>query len=786
MASAFSIPFTPANTATGPLPRVPITPLIGREQAIAELRTFLLDAETRLLTLTGPGGSGKTRLAQQLAIDLQNAFHSGTRFIALASVTEPEHLLRAIATEFGVREEANRSLADLVAAELSAHELLLVLDNFEQLVDAAPAVSLLLSQCPRLAIVVTSRVPLHIQGEQEFPVPPLALPGAHRATSVAEVASCASIALFVARARAVNLSFVLDDRNARTVAEICLRLDGLPLAIELAAARMKVLSAEALLARLSNRLRVLIGGARDLPARQRTLRDTISWSYDLLLPDEQTLFRRLAVFVGGFTLDGAAAVAGEIDALDGVTSLVDKSLLLRADTAGTMRFMMLETIREFALEHLLMSGEAADVQRTHAVWYADLAEHGRAGVFSNAHYAWLDRLEAEHENLRAGLTWAAEHDDILLLRFTAGLWVFWEIRGYFSEGRDWLLRAIGAGSHPVSPALAQSLAGAALISTVSGDPDAAQRLADEGVRIARLTGDPLSIGIAVFCSADVSEEIGDQNVAFNTYLEAAEVFRSLEEWVHLALALANAGATAVSLCRYDAATPLLEEALEQSRAAGFDWGVGMCQANLGRIALERGDLVTAREHARQSLQVWLMMGDQLRIVRLLERIAAIAAADRQPVLATRLLGAADARLDTFAVARTAGSVQAVDLATSRITPQLSRDAMAGAWKAGRALSIEEAVVEALAFELGVAPAEPAPTPVPTGEPAHISAREMEVLRLLVAGHSDRQIAEALFISHRTAQGHVGSIFNKLGVNSRTAAATTALRLGLVSGASDSA
>jgi DNA-binding CsgD family transcriptional regulator len=286
----------------------------------------------------------------------------------------------------------------------------------------------------------------------------------------------------------------------------------------------------------------------------------------------------------------------------------------------------------------------------------------------------------------------------------------------------------------------------------------------------------LSIGITLFCSADVSEEVGDQNVALDTYLESAGVFRALEEWVHLALALAYAGATAVSLRRYDEATPLLEEALELSRTADFDWGVGTCQANLGRIALERGDLVRARDYVRQSLQVWLTTGDQIRIVRLLERMAAIAAADRQPILATRLLGAADARLDSFNVARTAGSVQAVDLATSRIEPQLSPEAVADAWNAGRALSIEDAIAEALAFELSAA----SPAPAPTGERTLLSAREMDVLQLLVAGHSDRQIAEELFISHRTAQGHVGSIFNKLGVNSRTAAATTALRLGLAS------
>ncbi len=780
MASAFPTPFTPAIAATGPLPQAPINPLIGRDQAVDELRAFLLDAGTRLLTLTGPGGSGKTRLAQQLAIDLQDDFRSGTRFIALASLTESEHLLRAIATEMSVREEANRSLTDSVAASLSAHELLLVLDNFEQLVEAAPTVSLLLRQCPQLAIVVTSRVPLHVQGEQEYPVPPLELPGAHRAKPVDELAQCAAIALFVARARAVDLSFALDERNARTVAEICLRLDGLPLAIELAAARMKVLSAEALLARLSNRLRVLIGGARDLPARQRTLRDTISWSYDLLTPDEQTIFRRLAVFVGGFTLEGATAVAGEIDALDGVTSLIDKSLLRRADTAGTMRFMMLETIREFALEQLLESHEASDVQQAHAVWYAELAEQGRAGIFSSAHYAWLDRLEAEHDNLRAALAWASEHDVTLLPRLTAGLWVFWELRGYFSEGRNWLLRAIELGSETVSPALAQSLGGAALVSTVAGDPERALRLADEGVRAARLTGDPLSIGITLFCSADVSEEVGDQNVAFDTYLESAGVFRALEESMYLALALANAGATAVSLRRYDDATPLLEEALELSTTASFDWGIGTCQANLGRIALERGELATAREYVRQSLKVWLTTGDQVRIVRLLERMAAIAAADRQPILATRLLGAADAHLDTFGIARTAGSVQAIDVATSRIEPQLSPDAIADAWNAGRALSIEEAVAEVLAFELRAA----SPAPAPAVERTLLSARETEVLELLVAGWSDRQIAEKLFISHRTAQGHVGSIFNKLGVNSRTAAATTAIRLGLVHGDGD--
>ncbi|HEX5165467.1 MAG TPA: LuxR C-terminal-related transcriptional regulator [Thermomicrobiales bacterium] len=777
MATSMTPLLTTAGSSSGPRLPTSLTPLIGREQEIAALRAFVLGDGTRLLTLTGPGGSGKTRLAQQLAIDLGNDFAAGSRFISLASVTEPEHLLQAIAVEMGIREEANRSLADLVPMTLRQHELLIVLDNFEQLVEAAPVVSLLLGQCLRLAIIVTSRVPLHVQGEQEYPVPPLALPGAQRAAPVEELASCAAIALFIARARSVDPGFVLDERNAQTVAEICLRLDGLPLAIELAAARMKILSAEALLARLANRLRILIGGARDLPARQRTLRDTISWSYDLLSPDEQALFRRLAVFHGGFTLDGAAAVAGDIDALDGVGSLVDKSLLRRADAAGMARFTMLETIREFALELLMTSDEAADVQRSHATWYAELAEDARTGIYSSEQRVWLDCLEVEHDNLRAAMTFAAEHNDnALLLRFTAVLGDFWTMRGHFSEGHGWLKRAVMAGSANPSPALAQTLSGAAIMSTVIGEPDAARQFAEDGLRVARLTGDGFSIGIALFCCADVAEEVGDQNVAVDTYLQAAEVFRSLEEWVLLALTLANVGATCVSLHRYDEAIPPLQEALELSTTHLFDLGIGMCSANLSRIEWARGDLVAARDHSRQSLQVWLVLGDQMRIVRLLERMAAIAAADRQPVLATRLLSAAEARFDSFGVARTAGSVQAIDQAIKTIEPQLSREAFAGAWDAGSALSIDEAVAEALAFELMTAPT----APTPATDRSLLSAREQEVVQLLVAGYSDRQIAESLFISHRTAQGHVASIFNKLGVNSRTAAATTAIRLGIVS------
>ncbi|HEY6407500.1 MAG TPA: adenylate/guanylate cyclase domain-containing protein, partial [Ktedonobacteraceae bacterium] len=470
------------------LPAQP-TPLIGREHEVATNRQLLRREEVRLVTLTGPGGTGKTRLGLQIASELRNVFADGVYFVSLAPISDPMLVMPTIAQALGIRDrvELGQPLSARLAEVLQQKQVLLLLDNFEQVIGAASQVADLLASCPQLKVLVTSREVLHVRAEHEFAVPPLELPDLAHLPEPAALARFPSVALFLQRAQAANPDFQLNATNARIVAAICVRLDGLPLAIELAAARMKLLSPQKLLARLSRRLAILTGGARDLPARQQTLRNTIEWSYHLLTAWEQRLFRRLSVFVGGCTLQAAEAVctvpddgAGQV--LDGIASLVDKSLLKRLEQTGEgseePRLLMLETIREYGLEALTTSGEEQAARQAHADYFLLLAEEAEPALKGPLLVEWLERLEQEHDNLRAALRWAVEGGRAdLALRVGVALERFWVVRGHRNEGLAFLERALVAEAEIATDLRAKALLAAARLAFIQSHYDQGEALA---------------------------------------------------------------------------------------------------------------------------------------------------------------------------------------------------------------------------------------------------------------------------------------------------------------------
>jgi predicted ATPase len=660
---------------------------------------------TRLLTLTGPPGTGKTRLGLQVAEEVLDQFADGVYFVDLAPISDPALVASTIAQVFGVGETAEQPLLKTMMIFFRDKRLLLLLDNFEQIIDAAPLVGELLSAAPGLKALVTSREALCVYGEQEYPVPPLVLPDLEQVEPLSRLSQIEAVDLFAQRARAVRPDFRLTERDAAAVAEICVRLDGLPLAIELAAARSKLLPPQMMRQRLGNRLGDLTRGPRDLPARQQTLRGAIDWSYDLLDPEEKSLFARLAVFQGGRTVEAAQAVCGHgltIDILAGLESLLNKSLL-RQDTGwgGEPRFVMLEMLHEYARERLEESGDAEEQQRQHAEYFLALAERAAPELWGTRQVYWFTRLRDEHNNMRTALAWSlgatAQADSELGLRLAGALRDFWFFEGHSTEGLAWTARALEV-SNDASPGLrGRALNTAGLMCYDRGDHEQGEIYNREALTLLRETGDKAGSAWALaFLSVHALASPGECEKGIALCEEALALFRELDDTPGFTQTLIALGELSRLDGDYERAGRAYEQCLTIARAEGDKMSEAKALGNLGYVAQHLGEYERAGELIRAALTREHELGARRYLYQSLAQLAGPVAAQGNPEKAARLLGASEALLESMGIGLQAGDWRDIERYVAAAREQLDEATFEAAWSEGRGMTLDEAIALALA------------------------------------------------------------------------------------------
>ena len=778
----FSLPGQPvavpleAPYAT-PRHTVPIqrTSFVGRESELVDIRGDL--AMTRLLTLTGAGGTGKTRLALELAGDLAGAYQDGAWLVELAPLSEPDLVIQRVARSLGVREQPGLQLENTLLGVLREKELLIVLDNCEHLIDAAARLAdALVDACPRVRILATSREPLRVPGETIRLLSPLSVPDSSE--DAAGIARHGAVRLFVERVRLRLPAFEITPQNRQAIVDLCRKLDGIPLALELAAARAGTLAMEQVAQRLEDSLTFLNTGPRTVAPRQRSLRASLEWSHGLLGEPERKLFARLSVFAGGFTLEAAEAVCPgdgirEEGVLGLLSNLVDKSLVVAETTAaGGVRYRMLEPVRQYASVKLDDSTEAEAVRYRHAAFFLELAERAVPELKGPGQVEWLQRLEGDNDNLRVAMAWLLERGEVeTVVRMAWALWIFWLIHAHMDEGRRWIEAALAKGENLTGQQRAQALWVQASTYYGKGTPEQIERMCEEAATLFRQAGDKYGLGHVVAGSASAAMQQGDARRATSLFKESLELARDVgDKWAQSSV-LGHVGSMYLAQGNYEEAMRYFEEGLALSNEIGNKLSVSLTLYNMALAAQGQGDYERARELYAEGLRSSSTTDDKANTAYCLEGLAQVAAEYEETERAARLFGAAEAALDAAggAVYVYAQSRSLHEQAVAGVRSRLHEAVFSSAWAEGSAMPLGEAIEYAL---YGERPAPRASHPVarqpPAGRrPVVLTRREQEVAALVGRGLTNRQIASELTISEHTVANHVAKILRKLRLRSRS-------------------